>query len=321
MNDIFQKITLKATNSKKIYKIEEIQNLWSGYGKIIRYGLDGSNIKSVVVKNVCLPKNNKSSRKYALSHQRKINSYKVEMSFYKNWSNKCNNDCKVPTWYALEWLNDEFLMVFEDLDDSGFGKRKTSVTWNEVRTCLKWLANFHATFMGEKPEKLWSKGTYWHLETRPDELKALKDIKLKNAAKTIDQKLQNCKFKTLVHGDAKLENFCFSSDGNNVATVDFQYTGGGCGMKDLAYFIGSCFYEDEYENWETEILEFYFQELKKGLDIQKKILDFTKLEREWRKLYPLAWTDFHRFIKGWGSYHFAKNSYSERIARKVISEL
>lgn len=211
-------------------------------------------------------------------------------------------------------------MVFEDLDTVGFNRRLHSVSWKEVQLCLSWLANFHGTFMGEKPEKLWSKGTYWHLETRPDELKAMKDMELKNAAHAIDRKLNNCSYKTFVHGDAKLANFCFSHDGNSVAALDFQYVGGGCGMKDVAYFIDSCLYDDECESWEDDILEYYFGELKKALVINQKSIDFEALEKEWRQLYHIAWADFYRFLKGWAPGHY-ESRYSERICRKVIKEL
>ena len=55
MNKSFEKIILKSTGAKELYEIEEVQELWSGYGKILRYGLAGAEIKSVIVKNVCLP--------------------------------------------------------------------------------------------------------------------------------------------------------------------------------------------------------------------------------------------------------------------------
>lgn len=319
-NKSFEKIILKSTDSRELYEVEEIQELWGGYGKILRYGLVGSDIKSVVVKNVCLPGRVGQSRGGNNSYMRKLKSYKVEMAFYKNWSSKCGNDCRVPGWYAFEWQNDEFLMVFEDLDTVGFNKRKREVSWNEIKLCLKWLADFHATFMEEKPENLWAKGTYWHLDTRPDELKALNDTALKGAAKAIDRILNNCTFKTFVHGDAKLENFCFSEKADNVAALDFQYVGGGCGMKDVAYFIDSCLYDDECESWETDVLDFYFKELKNALDIKQKNVEFNALEKEWRELYHVAWTDFYRFLKGWAPGRY-ESRYSERIAREVIVNL
>lgn len=62
MNSNFQKIILKATKAKDLFEIEEIQDLWSGYGKILRYGLTGTDIKSVIVKNVRLPKQSNHPR-------------------------------------------------------------------------------------------------------------------------------------------------------------------------------------------------------------------------------------------------------------------
>ena len=154
-----------------------------------------------------------------------------------------------------------------------------------------------------------------------DELQALDDLPLKNAAAAIDAKLKAATYQTIVHGDAKLANFCFSKDGTQVAAVDFQYVGGGCGMKDLAYFIGSCLDETQCEKQETELLDLYFGFLRQSLTETQPKLDPDAIEAEWRALFPLAWTDFHRFLKGWSPGHWKINSYSERLARKVVAEL
>jgi len=323
MNNNFKKIILKATKAKDLFEIEEIQDLWSGYGKILRYGLTGTDVNSIIVKNVRLPNKNNHPRGWNadVSHQRKLKSYKVEMAWYKEYSVNCTDGCRVPKCQALEWQGDEFLMVLEDLDAAGFPERKNGVSWNEIETCLAWLANFHAVYLGEVPDKLWKQGTYWHLDTRPDELKVLDDSALKKAAGKIDQQLKQARFKTFVHGDAKLANFCFSLDGTRVAAVDFQYVGGGCGMKDVAYFSGSCLNEDECESYESDILNYYFQELRAALKKQQRTVDADALEQEWRILYPVAWTDFHRFFKGWSPGHWKTNSYSERVAREVIKKL
>ena len=323
MNEHFQKVTLNATGANEIFEIEVIQNLWSGYGKIVRYGLKGTDTKSVIVKHVRLPEGSKHPRGWNtdLSHERKIKSYQVETAWYRQWSKLCNDSCRIPKCLALDALGDEVLMVLEDLDEAGYPKRKSSVTIQNIESCLAWLANFHATFMGEKPQNLWETGTYWHLETRPEELEVLKDTPLKKTAKTIDQKLKDSPFQTFVHGDAKLANFCFSANSTDVAAVDFQYVGGGCGMKDVAYFIGSCLYEEDCEQMESHLLTFYFKSLKEALISKKKDIDFEALEKDWRSLYPVAWTDFHRFLKGWSPGHWKINSYSERLAREVIAEL
>jgi aminoglycoside phosphotransferase (APT) family kinase protein len=323
MNNTFQEIARTATGAAEIFHIEDIQTLWSGYGKIMRYGLRGGDHETVVIKHVKLPDQSLHPRGWNtdISHQRKIRSYHVESAWYRDWSEACDESCRVPHCLALEEDSDEFLMVLEDLDASGFPLRKGSVSMNEMQACLRWLAYFHATFIGRSPDGLWPVGSYWHLDTRPDELAALEDRDLKAAAAAIDETLRSAQYQTLVHGDAKLANFCFSRSGEQVAAVDFQYVGGGCGMKDVAYFIGSCLYEEDCERYEKALLDYYFAQLKKALDERGSRVDSDALEQEWRNLYPLAWTDFHRFMKGWSPGHWKIHSYSERLAREVVKQI
>ena len=323
MNKHFKDISLKASGASNLFIQEEIQSLWSGYGSIVRIGLEGSAASSVVAKHVRMPAQNKHPRGWNsdLSHLRKVKSYEVETAWYKNYSVRCGHNCRVPECLALESKDNEVFMLLEDMDSSGFDTRLATVTWQEVETCLSWLAHFHATFLNEKTDGLWPIGTYWHLDTRPDELKVLSDKALKDAAPLIDKKLNEAKYLSFVHGDAKLANFCFSEDLKKVAAVDFQYVGGGCGMKDVAYFIGSCLNEDDCETLEHQVLDFYFSTLKSALEKHDKAVDFVALEKEWRALYPLAWTDFHRFLKGWSPGHWKINSYSERLSREVLRNL
>ena len=323
MNNKFQEIAREAVGATEIFHIEDIQTLWSGYGKIMRYGLRGGDRERVVIKHVKLPDQAHHPRGWNTnhSHQRKIRSYQVESAWYQDWSQACDEHCRVPHCLVLETSDDEFLMVLEDLDASGFPVRKGSVSMAEMQTCLRWLAHFHATFMGQAPTGLWAVGTYWHLDTRPDELAVLEDDGLKAAAVAIDQALRSARYQTLVHGDAKLANFCFSESGEQVAAVDFQYVGGGCGMKDVAYFIGSCLYEEDCEQYETVLLDYYFARLKEALMERGSTIDPDVVELEWRGLYPLAWTDFHRFVKGWSPGHWKIHGYSERLAREVVSQM
>ncbi|MBR8537722.1 DUF1679 domain-containing protein [Carboxylicivirga sediminis] len=323
MNQQLTDIILQATGAQGIGHTEIIQNLWSGYGQIIRVKLHGGEHNSVVVKHVKLPDTTKHPRGWNtnLSHQRKLKSYQVETAWYEFWNRDCDDNCRTPHILALNHVGEEVVMVMEDLNASGFSRRMNSVGWTEIKTCLRWLANFHATYLKQTPDKLWEVGTYWHLDTRPDELNIMDDTKLKAAAPAIDQLLNNCQYQTFVHGDAKLANFCFSEDGKKVAAVDFQYVGGGCGMKDVAYFVGSCLYEDDCESMEKQILDFYFDALRAAVSEKHPDIDFEELELEWRELYPLAWTDFHRFLKGWSPDHWKINSYSERLAREVMARL
>ncbi len=319
----FKNNILEVTGANAIFELETIQTLWSGYGRIVRMGLEGAALNTIVVKHVSLPIESTHPRGWNtnLSHQRKLTSYKVETNWYEQWSGKGTNACRMPQCYGVWTVGEEVCMVLEDLDASGFPIRKTEVNPTDIENCLLWLANFHACYMMEHPKGLWETGTYWHLETRPEELEAMEDDSLKKAAKKIDTLLKESPFQTFVHGDAKLANFCFSEGGTAVAAVDFQYVGGGCGMKDVAYFIGSCLYEHDCEAQEETLLAFYFKALKSALETQNKTLDFTALEDNWRALFPVAWTDFHRFLKGWSPQHWKINSYSERLAKKVLTSL
>lgn len=310
-----ESIVLLNTRAHSIKETELIQNLWSGYGEILRVWLDGYEKESIVVKHVKIPieANHPRGWNTDIGHQRKLKSYEVETAWYRNFAK--DSKARVPNCIAIDQVGEETVILMEDLNASGFNLRKTEITWPEVEACIAWLAQFHASFIDRIPNGLWPIGTYWHLDTRPNELEALQDVKLKNAAAAIDERLNRCKYKTLVHGDAKLANFCFSPSGD-VAAVDFQYVGGGCGMKDLAYFVGSCFYEEDCERLEGKILDTYFTCLQKELDSP-----IEELESEWRDLYPFAWADFHRFIKGWSPGHWKINTYSERITAEVIQQI
>jgi len=315
MNEYFRSIILQSTGASSLIEKEVIQDLWSGYGKIIRIGLKDAAVESVVVKHVQLPINTNHPRGWNtdIGHERKVKSYKVETTWYDTYSK--NSAARLPECLAIERQNDEVLMVLEDLDEAGYPLRKQAVVWEEIASCLAWLAQFHASYLGKIPDGLWEVGTYWHLETRPQELAVLDDQKLKEAAPLINEKLNTCMYKTFVHGDAKLANFCFAKDGQ-VAGVDFQYVGGGCGMKDVAYFIGSCLDERACERMEAQILDTYFEHLQRELGERNEAL-----EKEWRSLYRVAWADFHRFLKGWSPGHWKLNTYSERITTAIINSL
>ncbi len=323
LNASFIKLIKESTGAQSVFEIETIQSLWSGYGRIVRMGLTGVEPQTVVLKLIDLKPGGHHPRGWNtdISHQRKLKSYQVECNWYQNWSERCSDQCRVPKIIAMLNTPDQMLLIMEDIDASGFAARKQKVDLNDMYLCLDWLAHFHATFMQQSPEGLWAVGTYWHLDTRPDELAALDDQPLKLAASAIDQTLNNSQFFTFVHGDAKLANFCFSSLGTQAAAVDFQYVGGGCGMKDVAYFIGSCLHEQDCQRYEQQLLKRYFNNLKKALQQRNSPVEFDLLEQEWRKLYPYAWTDFHRFIKGWSPGHWKIHRYSDRLSRQVISSI
>ena len=90
---------------------------------------------------------------------------------------------------------------------------------------------------------------------------------------------------------------------NKVSAVDFQYVGGGCGIKDLTYFLGSCLKDNEIKSNEKKIFDYYFKELELSLELNRKEIDFKNIREEWTHLYSYAWADFHRFLTGWRPGH------------------
>ncbi len=318
MNSYFTAKILQATHSVRITKTETIQELWSGYGKILRVYLEGGALSQVVVKHIATPKNLQNQYhprgwNTNIGHQRKLKSYKVESEWYASYSKQ--SKARLPKCIGIENFENEVVIILEDLNLSGYDLRKDTPSWQEISICLDWLAAFHASFLQVPPKGLWQEGTYWHLATRTEEWEAITDAKLKSAAIAIDQKLKSCKYQTLVHGDAKLANFCFSANGT-IAGVDFQYVGAGCGMKDVAYFISSCLLEKDCERLETQILDQYFRCLQQYLPQPN-----LELEKEWRSLYRVAWADFHRFLKGWSPQHWKVHSYSSKVCNDLISTI
>lgn len=319
-----------------------LQTLWNGYGSINHYSLSLASgaISSVVVKLIQSSSQSHHPRGWNTnrSHERKLRSYQVEQHWYEHWAKLCDTDCKI----AQHWGSFELpavdenspattAIVLSDLDALGFSRREQTLSLDASKPCLSWLANFHAQFMIDSttntpehklwPEGLWPTGSYWHLATRPDEFKAMADCDLKTHAHAIDRSLNNCQFKTLVHGDAKVANFCFKESGNDVAVVDFQYVGGGCGMKDVAYFLGSCLSEADCAEHYPELLNHYFKALTTALNKKHPALNAAAIETEWRALFSLAWADFHRFILGWSPQHFKNNGFSDFMSRKAIATL
>tara|TARA_B110000046_G_scaffold57595_2_gene64348 strand:+ start:24272 stop:25231 length:960 start_codon:yes stop_codon:yes gene_type:complete len=315
MNGSLKTVLLEHFNANAVQEAEVIQSIWSNYGTISRWQLVGADVNSVIVKCISVPLESNHPRGWntPISHQRKVRSYEVEMAWYKELAAKTNSSCRTPKCYVSATLGAERVLVLEDLDSAGFEQRKSSLSAEEAKICLTWLAHFHATFMFAELVNLWPVGSYWHLGTRSDEWEVMEAGWLKTNAQKIDERLTACQFQTIIHGDAKLANFCFSTNMQAVAAVDFQYVGGGCGMKDVVYFLGSCLTEWECEKHEAELLDHYFKILKREvIDV-----DVKALEKEWRELYTIAWADFTRFLLGWMPTHGKLNSYSLQMVERA----
>jgi hypothetical protein len=257
---------------------DRIQRLWGGYGEVVRVELDGGLVPSVVVKRIAPP----PAEADTISDARKRRSYAIEEVFYRQYAPRCDAHCRVARMFASKHDAGAWWFVLEDLDAAGFSERRDPATGRALEACLAWLAAFHARFLGDAAEGLWPEGTYWHLATRLDEL-AIDPAR----AHGLDRALSSARFQTLLHGDAKEANFCFTRDERTVAAVDFQYVGRGCGMKDVAYLLHG--HADRH-------LDTYFRQLRAALG---DLVAVDELEHEWRALFPIAQQDFQRFLAGW----------------------
>ena len=272
------------------------------------------------------------------------------------------------------------LILLEDLDVAGYPERlgygSDGDLEERVMPIVQWLARFHGTFLLNKknfiaennsglcndkkrsinvPDKneksypvsyfpgLWEQGCYWHLDTRPDEYDYMKSGHvLKKAAKMLDKRLKHhSNFITLLHGDAKACNFCFSKpmntsssvgrNGNekkcHVAAVDFQYCGGGVGLRDLAYLLQSCMSDDNLNKCTDSILDYYFEELFQVANINGILSQHENqiLEKEWRELWSSCFADFERFLTGWSygheSYGYGKMMIDQALELNLPSDL
>jgi hypothetical protein len=287
-DDELRALVLRVTRAAAIAKVSRIQRLWEGYGEILRLELEGdASPKTVILKSVRPPR---IAGDASASHARKLRSYEVESVFYRDFASRCDESCRVARLLGA-WSGDgEQALVLEDLDAAGFSERSRDPRGDALTACLAWLASFHARFMGTRTERLWSVGTYWHLDTRRDELENIDDARVRAAAPELDHALRIARHQTLVHGDAKPANFCFTRDGNRVAAVDFQYVGGGPGIRDVAYLLHGSSRADE-----SRALDAYFSMLHAGLATEAA----DDVEREWRALYATARADFDRFLRGW----------------------
>lgn len=301
---------------------EQVQSLWSGYGKIIRIMSSATNT-SYIVKVVTPETNQSHPRGWGTlnSHQRKLRSYQVESHFYQHYAAFTDNHCKVPQLIVSTEFEGGVFLIMQDLDASGFSLRKESFDWPSLTLAIRWLAYFHAKFMDSRAYGVWPVGTYWHLATRQDEWQNMPAGNIKTNAELIDNTLSQAKFQTLVHGDAKLANFCFHNKKPQLAAVDFQYVGRGSGVKDLAYLVGSGLTQEGLTKYGELALEEYLHQLKMALSFYSHSVNHNELDAEIRRLYPIAWADFYRFLLGWNSNSWKICDYMKRMTEQGIKNL
>lgn len=294
---------LKDTFSE-IEIINVISPVWSGCGEIVRCRLDG---EVRVVKLISVPDKIDHPRitQSEFAVNRKRNSYLVEFNWYQQYSNALPEQAKSIECIKAIRSGQQFALVFKDFVALGYENAKPS----HKHHIINWLAHFHAYHMQNNAEQLWQQGSYWHLSTRPDELKNITAPKLLRLAPKLDKQLRSCQYQTIIHGDAKLANFAFNSEYNRVIGYDFQYVGKGVGVVDLMYFLGSVCSNNELLADAEDDLNRYFLAFRQALHCYHPHINSQPIETQWRALWPVVWADFYRFLAGWKPNHIKINQY------------
>ena len=99
-----EQLIINTTGADRCWELGVVQELWSGYGAIVRYGVEGSQRESIIVKRVSPPNAGAHPRGWNTdrSHQRKLRSYQVESTWYEDYAERCGSGCRVPECLAVE---------------------------------------------------------------------------------------------------------------------------------------------------------------------------------------------------------------------------
>ena len=252
----------------------QIANLWAGMGSIVRLQCNKeSTSRNSSKETVIIAKRIKCSNPRSFGDKRKAASYRVEASFYGSKYCKELSDSRIccqGLHTTKDDRDDSITILMTSLPNNILHYMDGDIAKAAVRS----VARLHAYFWGNaksnaavKEVGLAEQGTYWYLDTRPDEYDSMSRSgisgKLKKAAHGIDAALKEHEYQTICHGDLKACNMSMSTDPSYVTFVDFQYLGKACPAKDLAYLFvcGMDIDGDFEERQESEMLRLYLHEL------------------------------------------------------------
>ena len=310
---------------------ESIASLWAGMGEIfeIRFYLNDNekNIISMICKKICLPANEGS---ISYGDMRKKKSYEVEKCFYDRFASILNkNDVTVPEGLYTKNSCSNLFICMTRLK----GKSLSNLGIKNAKRAVKWAAKLHALTWGVRADEfvasmgLQSQGTYWYLDTRPNEFENIPrkgwEGRLYSAARAIDERLKADPFQSIIHGDFKAANMV--SDGvDNFGMCDFQYCGKGCCLKDICYMI-ACYCSSSnidsegdrvHHPFEEAIFDLYYAELKANA-AKQGLLEVPSYDAL-LDAADLCFVDITRWMAGWG---YWGNSFLIPRTQKILDKI
>ena len=310
----------------KLESCRKLTTLWAGYGAIYELKVQqqqGKQTQNLIIKDV-VPRTDSG-----VSHERKLRSYQVEAAFYQKVAPELLESglaIATPLLAESNLTNSggSMHLVLTDLRDAFPIAGNRSMDLPHSKAALSFLAHLHASHWQQPiPIELWENGTFLELSTRQEELAAIEPEwrDLQRAAQMISDELAHSKFATLVHGDFKGANILFSSTTNKggeltAAAYDFQYCGGGDGMKDVAYLLVSTVQGKVLDLHENELLRHYHDQLTRRLP-QAAAAEYTFEIMQQR--FHLAVCDLSRFMSGWG--WWGNTNWAASRCRQVLKTI
>lgn len=197
--------------------------------------------------------------------ERKAYSYFIEANFYQHLApiliekydlaipipfhvelNNNYHDCCDSSQQQVMLKDDTITICMSLLHGSPSSNIRDDVA--HIQVALSWLATLHAATWGDAKVDAYVAakiihpiGSYWHLDTRPDEHENMTNLgwegRLKRAARGIHERLRRDAMQCCIHGDAKDANMLFmkitaaataaadAGGGVSVSMYDFQYCG------------------------------------------------------------------------------------------------
>lgn len=246
------------TISESDVEFKPLCRLWAGMGHIYEVSIDvperNRNRRRrrlrFIVKRVTPPPRKRRNA----GDERKASSYVIESNFYEHMATALieNHGLHMPFPYHVERNDDDdrVTICMSFLDGSTAPRHSVVDDDGRVRAVLSWLATLHAATWSSVVDHdslierkiIKPIGSYWHLDTRPDEHASMSsrgwEGRLKLAARAIHDRLGRDGMQCVVHGDAKDANMLFLDDDDDdddgggggggvcrVGMYDFQYCG------------------------------------------------------------------------------------------------
>ena len=257
-----------------------VENIGAGVGllgEILRCrlswdGEDPSAPASVIVK---LP----SSDSKVLRMSRRLRLYKREFDYYRHLGPQAPIRSPALLYGDLDTRSHRFVLVLEDLGRMETGDQLAGATEEQAMRAVCGLARLH--------------GRYWNRVDRPplsgfyDSLNrkralVVQIVYMSNLASTLSRfggffsdrtrrlaEAYGARVaahagevaagpRTVIHGDVRMDNMFFgAAGGDDFAIIDWQASGLGCGLYDVAYFLGGSVAVDVRRKIERDALKEY----------------------------------------------------------------